>query len=362
MESILKIGNASKINSLLSRIKGKKPFFLVVIGNTETAKINGISAAGANPELTDYTPAADMEYLTHGICKSIEGVPITPDGIPTPALITKACLELSEIPFLTAIGGLKVYPQTPFIEFGGKAGGDISKGAAVERVEIPFENAKIFGEMISRSVDYLVMGESIAGGTTTALGVLTAMGYDASKKISSSLPLNPLDLKNKVVLSGLKAAGVTPGDLRKRPFDAIRFVGDPMQPVHAGIVMGAAKNVPVLLAGGTQMAAIAAITNSIEPSISENLAIGTTKWIINDLQADLKGILDQINPDIPILAANLDFSRMNHAGLKAYEQGIVKEGVGAGGMAISTLLVKDKSITMEDILVRIENNYANLRK
>ena len=45
--------------------------------------------------------------------------------------------------------------------------------------------------------DYLVIGESIAAGTTTALGVLRALGYDANEKVSGSMPTNPHDLKNK---------------------------------------------------------------------------------------------------------------------------------------------------------------------
>lgn len=360
MDSIIKIGEKRKIDHFLSKLRGKKPLFIVVIGNTETAKINGISAAGANPELTDFTPAADMEYLVHGFCKSIEGVPITPEGIPTPAIITKACLEISNIPFLIAIGGVRVFPQTPYIEFGGKPGKDISTGIAVDSIDTAFENAKVFGEIISKMANYIVIGESIAGGTTTALGVLTAMGYDASEKISSSLPKNPLQLKNEVVLSGLKAAGINPGDLKSSPFEAIKIMGDPMQPVHAGIVIGAAKNIPVMLAGGTQMSAIAAIINAIDSSLCKNIIIGTTKWIINDPQTDLKGLMNQINLNIPILAANLDFSQAKHDGLKAYEKGIVKEGVGAGGMVLSTLLSMEKSINMKVIQERIENNYEKL--
>ena len=38
--------------------------------------------------------------------------------------------------------------------------------------------------------DCLVIGESIPGGTTTALAVLKALGFDA--KVSSSIPNNPM--------------------------------------------------------------------------------------------------------------------------------------------------------------------------
>ena len=360
MKEIIKIGEYDKVESFISKIRGKKPYFICVIGNTETAKIPGISAAGANPEITDFTPAADMEYLLYGKCKSIEGVPITPNGIPTPALITKAAIDLANIPVFIAVGGLRVFPKAPYIEFGGEPGGNISGGTAVRNVSEVFERAKDFGDQLSRNVDYLVIGESIAGGTTTALGVLTAMGFDAADKISSSLPINPIELKIEAVMNGLKKKNLKPGDLQDKPFDAIEILGDPMQLVHTGLVIGAAKKVPVILAGGTQMGAIIAIINSIEPQILENTAIGTTRWIISDKQTNLKGIIDEINPDIPIIAANLNFNKMKHEGLKAYEQGVVKEGVGAGGSTIAALLSTTRNVTIDQIHQEIEINYEKL--
>jgi NaMN:DMB phosphoribosyltransferase len=115
MKDIITVGNEELTDNTLNIIRNKKPLFICVIGNTETAKITGISAAGANPEITDYTPAADMEYLQYSKCKSIAGVPVTPDGIPTPAIITKVSLDLADIPFLIAIGGVRIYPKTPYI-------------------------------------------------------------------------------------------------------------------------------------------------------------------------------------------------------------------------------------------------------
>ncbi|MFN3136022.1 MAG: TIGR00303 family protein, partial [Candidatus Kryptonium sp.] len=37
--------------------------FVLVIGNTKTAEIPGITVAGANPDLIKYTPPADAELL-----------------------------------------------------------------------------------------------------------------------------------------------------------------------------------------------------------------------------------------------------------------------------------------------------------
>ncbi|MFX1495789.1 MAG: nicotinate mononucleotide-dependent phosphoribosyltransferase CobT [Promethearchaeota archaeon] len=360
MQEILLGHNKTRAEEIIESLKGKSPLFLCVIANTETGKIPGISAAGANPELTDYTPAADMEYLYFKKCKTIEKVPISPDGIPTPALITKAALDLSSISIIPVIGGLKIYPKTPYIEFGGEKGGDISKANAVKNVKDIFDLSKKFGEELRKFIDYVILGESVAGGTTTALGVLTALGIDAKDKISSSMAVNPKDLKYQIVEMGLKACKADPGDFKKSPLNAIKNLGDPMQPVLSGIAYGAAKYIPVILAGGTQMAAILGIINSLNPKVTNNIMIGTTKWIIEDKTSDLIGIINQISQEVPVLAANFNFNKMNYDGLKAYENGIVKEGVGAGGVTIAALLKKQGELSLKKISQRIELDYSKL--
>jgi uncharacterized protein (TIGR00303 family) len=351
--------NASKGEDFLAQLFGKDPLFVCVISTTETAKISGLSAAGRNPELTDYTPPADAELLLLGRCKSISGVPVTPEGIPTPALITRSALKLASIPMLIVSGGLKVKPKVPFLDLGGNPGGDIRTGRAVENVEEVTERARIAGEHLAKIADYLVIGESIPGGTTTALGILLAMGIDARGKISSSMPQNPHDLKIKVVEAGLKASGIEFGALSNNPAKAISCIGDPMVPAFAGLVLGAADSVPVLMAGGTQMGAVLAVLKTLNPVLLGNVAVGTTRWIIADRTSDLKGIIAQIT-DIPILAADLDFTSSRFSGLKAYEVGVVKEGVGAGGAAIAAMLRSNGSITEGTLLSEVEMNYEKL--
>jgi uncharacterized protein (TIGR00303 family) len=349
----------TKGKAFLTQLEGKNPLFICTIGTTETAKIPGISAAGKYPELTDYTPPADVELLTFGRCKCIPGVPVTPEGIPTPAIITLSALKLANIPILVASGGLKVNPHAPFLDLGGKPGRDIRTGNAVDNAKEVIEKAIITGENLARTADYLVIGESIPGGTTTTLGVLLAMGVDARGKVSSSMPGNPHELKIKTAEAGLKASGVKLGALASNPLKAISCVGDPMIPAFAGLVLGAAGKVPVLMAGGTQMGAVLAVIKELNPNVLDNVAIGTTRWIIIDKTADLKGIITQI-AEVPILAADLDFSQSRFEGLKAYEAGVVKEGVGAGGSAIAAMAKSEGSITKDTILREIERNYEKL--
>ena len=343
----------------VKEVKGKKPVFVCVIATTETAKIPGISAAGRYPELTDYTPPADVELLFYGKCKCISGIPVTPEGIPTPAIITMTALKLSNIPVFVVSGGLKIKPKIPFIGLADKPGMDIRTGKAVENVEEILNKAKLFGENLAKISDYLVVGESIPGGATTCLGVLLAMGYDAKRKISSSMPENPHNLKVKVVEEGFKKAGIGFGALKEDPIKAVSLVGDPMMPAFSGLVLGAAKEKPVLIAGGTQMVAILAILKTLKPDILENVVIGTTRWIIQDKNSDLKGLVDQVTKT-PIIAANLNFSKSKHDGLKAYEYGVVKEGVGAGGVAIASILKSKGKITWKILLEKIDENYEKL--
>lgn len=359
MNEIIEINSKESCKKFVEKVIGKRPLFICTLGNTATAKILGISAAGASPEITDLTPAADAEYLYYEHCKCIDGVPVTPNGIPTPALITRVALELGNIPFIIAVGGLQVLPQTPYIDFGGTPGEDITTGHAVKNAREPFERAMMFGKQLAKVADYLVIGESIAGGTTTALGVLTALGINAGDKISSSLPINPIDLKRDTVMKGLRSNNLHPGELKGHPFEAIEAVGDPMQPVHAGIAIGAAESIPVILAGGTQMSAVLAIIKELSPKVLRNIAIGTTKWIISDKTSDLPGIINQISPDVPIFAANLNFSKFSHPGLLAYEQNVVKEGVGAGGATIAMLWTNNK-INLTKFYEKLEQNYLKL--
>ena len=348
-----------KAEAFLDELRGKKPLFILTIATTETGKIAGISAAGKYPEFTDYTPPADAELLHLGKCKCISGVPVTPDGIPTPALISMSALHLANVPVLVCSGGLHVKPQIPFLDVGGNPGRDIRTGSSVDNVQQVIDRAAIAGENLAKAADYLVVGESIPGGTTTALGVLSAMGVHAEGKVSSSMPENPHDLKAESVKAGLAAAGESFGSLRNNPVRAVSCVGDPMMPAFAGLVIGAASEVPVLMAGGTQMTAVLALVNALEPDVLCNVAIGTTRWVVADRSSDICGIVKGI-ADVPVLAADLDFSGSQFDGLRAYEKGIVKEGVGAGGASIAAMASTEGAVTKEMLLREIERNYALL--
>ena len=107
------------------------------------------------------------------------------------------------------------------------------------------------------------------------------------------------------------------------------------------------------------MSAVLAVVNGLNPDVLCNVAIGTTRWIISDRASDLRGIVAQFS-EVPILAADIDFGPSRFEGLKAYEKGIVKEGVGAGGASIAAMAKSGGAVTKDMLLKEIERNYALL--
>ncbi len=185
-----------------------------------------------------------------------------------------------------------------------------------------------------------MIGESVPGGTTTALALLLALGIPAHGRVSGSLPDNAHPLKSELAEAGLRRAGLALGDGRTDPLGAVREIGDPMQPAVAGIVIGAAgSGRDVLLAGGSQLVAVAALVAALEGQTAlARVALGTTGWVVDDPAADARGLAAEVWSELPVLAANLDFSHSRHAGLREYQRLAVKEGVGAGGASIAAML------------------------
>ncbi|MCS7121406.1 MAG: TIGR00303 family protein [Archaeoglobaceae archaeon] len=315
----------------------KNLVYLLVVGNTKTAEIPGITVAGANPELIKYTPPADAELLYYGRCLSIKGIPATPDGKPTPALISYAALKLTKIPFFVISSGLIVKPKIPFIDLQAPVGENIAEKRAMDEkdVEEVVERAKILGENFSKVCDALIVGESIPAGTTTAAAVLKSFGLDPA--VSSSMPENPIELKKIVIEKALKRVR------KSEPLEILSAVGDPVLAAVCGIALGSKK--PVILAGGTQMVAASRLISSMGRA---EIAIATTVYVARDKNANLK------LASCPVIAADPMLGKSKYLGLRAYEEGFVKEGVGAGGL---TLLCYARGF---EVLNEVEKSYEEI--
>lgn len=330
METFEISGNVEQGKIFLDSMKSKRFLFSFVISYTETCEVPGITFAGADKESIQFTPPADAEYLHYGYCKTIDKIPMTPDGKPTPGLLTKTALESASISHLTINAGSKISPRLPFIDTGMSFGKNIFTDNAMtdSQVSHAVDYGRIVGRSMASLTDCLIIGESIPGGTTTALAVLKALGFDA--KVSSSIPNNPVELKNQIVKSALERLD------SDHPYSVVAKVGDPMIPFVAGMLSSASNVSNVMLAGGTQMAAVLAFASKIGFN-EENTVIGTTSYITNDASANFTSLVNEI-ADIPAISVNPALEQSQHAGLKAFSEGFAKEGVGAGGSIISSMI------------------------
>lgn len=345
----LKTYGSTKLVEELAKLEN--PIFICTIATTKTSEIPGISGAGASPELTKFTPAADAEILINGEVSCMKEIPQTVvdgDAAPTPSMITKASLDLCKVPIMILDAGSEIKPNVDSLNIGEGYGENIATGKAVNNPKAIFERGFELGATLSEKQDYIVIGESIGAGTTTALGVLTGLDYDAYNKVSGSMPTNPHELKTKTVNEGLANAKISP-DKNNDPFEVIAAVGDPMLPAIAGVAMGA--DIPVVLAGGTQLCAACAIIKSLDSDFDfSNICLATTSFVAQDETADIFNIINQIG-DISINAVNPNFEKANVKGLKNYLIGFIKEGAGAGG-AMFLALMRGKNI--DEIRLAIE--------
>jgi NaMN:DMB phosphoribosyltransferase len=365
----------------IARYRGTSPIFACVLGFTETCLIPGISAAGRTPEDRKYTAVADAEFLYYGAGRKPQ-YPLPPlEAGASPVLISRAVVEALQIPVYLFNAGLPQPPAVPVIDLGGCPAKCLSQGAAMDLATVNhlLKQGLLWGTRLSQKIKdgYLIVGECVVGGTTTALAILTGLGIEAVGKVNSSHPVCNHTQKWAVVQQGLERMRGGEGEGRRGevgevggdrkidfssqlntpnsqlltvidPLQLVAGVGDPMQVVAAGMAIAASRRCGVLLAGGTQMLAVYALMSAIAqaytlPWRSEAVVVGTTRWVAEDFsgatvelaQLINKGEKTQNNVSPPLLATQLSFADSRYSQLQAYERGFVKEGMGAGGACIA---------------------------
>ncbi|CCQ35252.1 nicotinate-nucleotide-dimethylbenzimidazole phosphoribosyltransferase [Natronomonas moolapensis 8.8.11] len=330
-------------------------------GTTRTAEIDGISAAGADPELMIHTPSADSEILTYGRTVRSPVVPVSPTGCPTPAVVTRAVVERLGLETTVVDAGVAEPTGAPTVTVGANAGDDIREPDPVPSAPGAFAAARQFGRALPD--DELFVAETVPGGTTTALGVLTALGEvdvlgpagDAAEAgvVSSSLPENPLGLKREVVAESLAASGLSPGDAAGEPTVALRRAGDPALAVVSGLAAGALEtDTAVTLAGGTQLVAAAACLR--HGGYDRRLSLATTSFVAEDPSIDLDRAADGL--ELSVTVTDPGFTD-DHPAMAAYNAGEAKEGVGMGG---ALALAERASVPMADVRSGVRDVYDRL--
>ena len=324
----------------MQRFQGRSPLFACILGFTETGLIPGISAAGATPSDRQYTAVADAEFLALGAHAHPQyALPPLQAGA-SPVLISRAIVAAQQIPLYLFNAGLPHAPSVACIDLGGTPARCLSQGNALDIAiaQHLLQQGLLWGEKLAATAidGYVILSECVVGGTTTALAVLTGLGWDAIGKVNSSHPICNHQQKWDLVQAGLSrsAAPISPISL-------IAAVGDPMQIAVAGMAIAASRQCGVMLAGGTQMLAVYALIEAIAQAEAldwqpDQVVVGTTRWVAEDPTGDTAGLANLLNA--PLLATQLSFAQSRYATLSAYERGFVKEGVGAGGSAIAATL------------------------
>jgi uncharacterized protein (TIGR00303 family) len=350
----------------LRQYHGAKPSFVCVLGFTATGLVPGISAAGATPKDREYTAIADAEFLANGIQANYSyPLPILEKGV-SPTFISRAVVEALNIPTYILNAGLPHQPPIDNIDLQGTAAACVSSGKAmpIEKVRHLFEQGLKWGEKLASTTNYLIIGECVVGGTTTALALLMALGIEARGMVNSSHLNCNHQQKWSVVRAGLSNANLLAR--KNEPFMAVAAIGDPMQIVVAGMAIAASRRVGVMLAGGTQMLAVYALIKAIARDYEiltrlSQIVVGTTRFVIEDPTGNTVGLAKVIG-GVSLLASDLSFATSRYPSFRAYSSGYVKEGVGAGGCAIAAHL--KLNWTSGQLLTTIEtffSDYCNLR-
>ncbi|NEP44165.1 MAG: TIGR00303 family protein, partial [Okeania sp. SIO2H7] len=234
----------------LEKYRDRHPIFACILGFTDTGLIPGISAAGATPKDRQYTCLADAEFVRNGpMPRPKYPLPPLHKGA-SPTFITRAVVEKLEIPVYLFNAGLPQIPPVPTISLGGTPAKCVTTGRALKLATVKNLLARglTWGQKLAAEAngDYLILGECVVGGTTTALAVLMGLGIAAESKVNSSHPQCNHVQKLAVVRQGLAAAfGPSTAGNREEtlkdftkdfykssnvePLTLVAGVGDPMQ-------------------------------------------------------------------------------------------------------------------------------------
>lgn len=314
----------------IDNLPSGKADFLLAASVTKTCEIEGITQAGI-PGKIPYTPTLDAEFITTQKIFSMPELAETPNGVPTPALITRAVHNLDAFSSVEILDlGLQIKSkQTHLHEFGIKVSGSITEGANINAKEV-FAKGMEFGKKYELKGSYLILGESTPSGTTTATATALALGYDVADDFSSSFLNVPNDVRSQTIKTAL--CNITE---EMDNFERLSLVSDNMLIFCAGFLLEASRRFHVVLAGGTQMAACLLVADKLREDVfmrlkPDNITLATTVWVAQDKNSNIKHLLEQLSYTPHAIYTTFSFANAEIPVLKKYDEGEAKEGVGAG--------------------------------
>ncbi|MCX6075363.1 MAG: TIGR00303 family protein [Campylobacterales bacterium] len=325
--------------------------FLLAACVTRTCEIEGITQAGI-PGMIPLTPTLDAEFIINEKVFSLGELAETPNGVPTPAVITRAVHNLVPFTRIEILNlGLDVTPKSVTChDFEIAPSGSISEGAGIDVRDV-FSKGMAYGKSYELKGNYLILAESTPSGTTTAMATALALGYDCRDDFSSSFKDVPKSIKDETVTKALSLLNSDMSNIEK-----LSIVSDNMLIFCAGFLLEASRRFHVVLAGGTQMAACLLVADKLREDVfmrvkDKNITLATTEWVTKDKNSDIAHILSQLSFTPHAVYTTFSFKNATIPILKKYDEGEAKEGVGAGaalGYAVAN------NITQDNILEKIE--------
>ncbi len=398
---------ARQVDDMLGRLRqatGSAPIFHLVLGGTELSDLPGLSAAGATPADRRKTPALDADALRRSLShKEKVRLPASPAGITSPVVLTKACLDLFETKLEIVDAGTFIAPEENHKTVGVRPAHRAGSGQALsmEEVEHLFQEGLQAGAENNHKYPVSLLAECVPGGTTTAALVLSLLleeNADLAALCSSSLvpnlktealeenlaqtgnaPTTGFD-KTAFLESELKALAESRGaslkdlkqECRLNPLKAVAMAGDPMQAYAAAYLLTKSQSALAIAAGGSQMLAVYRLASLLAgeekrlagfwcgnfdaDTFQKNCLVATTSYVAFDRAARIPELADLCQA--PLVSVDPGLKNSCHSGLRAYEQGHVKEGVGAGAACLLACTLG--KLEQQQLLTLIDNTYSCL--
>ncbi|MBU0719932.1 nicotinate-nucleotide--dimethylbenzimidazole phosphoribosyltransferase [bacterium] len=307
-----------------------KADFLLAASVTGICTLEGITQSDA--QMISLMPTLDAEFIANEKVFSSSHPAETPNGVPTPSIITRAVHNVIPFKSIEILNlGLNTAPQNSTCHnFDILPSKPLTMGSGIDARAV-FAKGLAAGKSYELKGNYLILAEGTPGGTITAAATALALGYNCADDFSSNFLNIPCDIKEETIQ---KALSLIHEDMDT--FEILSLVGDNMLIFCAGFLMEASRRFHVVLAGGTQMAACLLVADRLREDVlmrvkDANITLATTLWIANDSNSNIKHLLSLLSFTPHAVYTDFSFADAQIQVLHQYDEGAIKDGAGAGG-------------------------------